>query len=158
MENVSSSGSSILSAHSVFKAKATLYYASISPMPLKLVYHTGSTTWPFIMPKGPEAYPLRKEACGVYDHKLNLVWGTVGPKVCDMLDASKLAWTTVDSVLFQTDATNKGEPMLGLVVIWIGVQPGSLEAKQAFNMANDILDILHKFNINNVEVEFQESL
>ncbi|KAG8728636.1 hypothetical protein FRC11_010554 [Ceratobasidium sp. 423] len=155
-----SSASCTSSSHSVSKAEATFYYAGISPTPPKLVYRTGSVARPFVMPKDPEAYRQLKEARGVYGHKLNLVWGTAGPKVCDLLDAQQLAWTTVDCVRFLTLPADEdeGKPTVGPVVIWIGVRPGSLESEDAFNAANGILRILKEFNIDDVEVEFRESL
>ncbi|EUC55810.1 hypothetical protein RSOL_138110, partial [Rhizoctonia solani AG-3 Rhs1AP] len=127
-------------------------------MPPKLVYCTGSSAQPFIMPKDPDTYPLPKEACKIYGNKLNLIWGIVRPKVCNLLNALKPAWTTVNGVCFQTNTTNNSKPTLSPVVIWISYQRNLLEAKQAFNMANDILNILQEFNIDNVEVELQESL
>ncbi|KAI0029257.1 hypothetical protein K488DRAFT_73112 [Vararia minispora EC-137] len=94
-----------------------------------------------------------------------------------------MAWTSIDSVRFLADA-DSGETAArrrwaspwslwllpyavhtvtvspAPVVIWIGVRPGSLEGKDAFNAANEILLILKEFGylgIDDVEVKFRES-
>ena len=77
------------------------YYAGISLTPSKLVYRTDSGTRPFTMPKGLEAYRRLKRARGVFGQPLNVVWKTtVGPKVRDLLNARRIAWTSIDGVRF----------------------------------------------------------
>lgn len=43
-------------------------------------------------------------------------------------------------------------------MIWIGVRPDSLKGEDAFGISNDILDLLAKFDIDDVEVEYRESV
>jgi hypothetical protein len=62
--------------------EATFYYAGISPEPPMLVYRTGKTPW--IKPTGPEAYRELKKLCGVFGHKINDVWKTLGHEVCNL--------------------------------------------------------------------------
>jgi hypothetical protein len=74
--------SSDSSPHDISMAEAMFYYAGISPDPPKLVYRTGKTPW--IKPSGPEAYRELKELCGVFDHKINDVWRTLGREVSSL--------------------------------------------------------------------------
>jgi len=151
MANFSSHTLSNSPPYSVSEEEAMFYYAGISPTPPKLVYRTGSAVRPFIMSKG---YRRLKQACGVFGHRLNEVWGLAGPKVRDLLTLLKVAWTSIDGVRFLTD----GDENVGPVVVWIGVRPNSLKTKDAFNAAHDILAILENFNVHDVEVEFRESV
>ncbi|KAG8993344.1 hypothetical protein FRB90_000723 [Tulasnella sp. 427] len=153
-----SSASSNSSLHSVSNTEAMFYYAGISPTPPRLVYCTGSHARPFIKPKGLEAYRQLKEARGVFNHPLNLVWKTeAGPKVRDLLTAERVSWTSIDGIRFLTH-DDDGTTTLGPVVVWVGVCPGSLTGDHAFNAANKIVDILGGFHIHDVEVEFRESI
>ncbi|TFY63003.1 hypothetical protein EVG20_g6495, partial [Dentipellis fragilis] len=153
--DTASSSSSDLPPYFVSTKEAVFYYAGISPTPPKLVYRTGSDARPFIMPKGLEAYRQLKQARGVFGHALNKVWKTsVGPKVCQLLTTLNVDWATVDGVRFLADK-GEGESALSPVVIWIGVRPASLEGKDAYSAAHDILDILHGVDIHDVEVEFR---
>jgi hypothetical protein len=74
-----SSVSSDSSPHDVSVDEATFYYVGTSPNPPTLVYHTGKTPW--TEPTGPEAYRELKELRGVFGHKINEVWNTLGCEV-----------------------------------------------------------------------------
>jgi hypothetical protein len=43
-------------------------------------------------------------------------------------------------------------------VLWIGVLPDSLIAKDAFNSANGLLELLKRYDITDVDVEYRESV
>ena len=55
------------------------YYAGISPDTPRLVYRTGKI--PFTRPTGPEAYRVTKKLRGVFGHRINDVWKTLGFEV-----------------------------------------------------------------------------
>ena len=140
------------SPHTVSLAEATLYYSGLYGSP-RLVYRTGLTPWE--MPTGPEAYCVSKELRPVFGHKLNDVWKDMGPKVCQLLDSHGVLWTSIDVVRFLKIA--KGE-VVGPVVLWIGVAPETLLGELAHASANGCLDLLKEFGIDDVEVEFRESI
>ncbi|TFK49387.1 hypothetical protein OE88DRAFT_422270 [Heliocybe sulcata] len=145
------------SRYEVSKAEATFYYAGISPSPPKLVYRTGGDRYPWVMPKGPEAYRRLEQACGVFGHKLNAIWNDVGPKVRDLLIAESVPWTSIDVVRFVTDGDGD-EKVSGPVVIWVGVVPDSLDSDGAFDSSNGILELLATNDVDDVEVEYRESI
>ncbi|KAF8970664.1 hypothetical protein BDZ97DRAFT_55681 [Flammula alnicola] len=138
--------------YSVSKAEATFYYSGLPSSP-RLVYRTGTTPW--IKPTGPQAQRELKELRQVFGHKLNAVWKDLGPKVCDFLDSAGVWWTTIDVVRFIK--VGKGEAV-GPVVLWIGVFPETLFGEDAHTAAYGCLDLLEKFGITDVEVEFRESI
>ncbi|KAI0760742.1 hypothetical protein C8Q74DRAFT_251673 [Fomes fomentarius] len=154
---VSSYASSDSPSHAVSKLEAFFYYSGISPTPPKLVYRTGSSKAPWVKPTGLEAQRRLKQASGVFSHKLNLVWSDVGPRARDLLKAQGVAWTSIDVARFVTKADDDQE-IRGPVVLWIGVVPNSLQPEDAFASANELLALLADFDIDDVEVEYRESL
>ncbi|KAH8108684.1 hypothetical protein DFH11DRAFT_1862160 [Phellopilus nigrolimitatus] len=152
-----SSASSNSPPYVVSKLEAMFYYSGISPTPPKLVYRTGSSKTPWVKPTGLESYRKLKQARGVFGHKLNVVWKVVGPLVRDLLNTQRVAWTSIDVVRFITDGDGD-EKIRGPVVLWVGVRPDSLQAEDAFNSGNEILDLLASFDIVDVEVEYRESV
>ncbi|KAF9509980.1 hypothetical protein BS47DRAFT_1364881 [Hydnum rufescens UP504] len=136
----------------VSKAEGVFYYSGLPSGP-KLVYRTGTTPW--IRPTGLEAYRELKELRPVFGHKLNTVWKELGREVYDFLDSVGVLWTTIDVVRFIK--VGQGE-VVGPVVLWIGVAPESLCSEDAHTAAHSCLDLLKKFDITDVEVEFRESM
>lgn len=157
VSNYTSSASTDPPSHAVSKHEAIFYYSGISPTPPKLVYRTGSSKAPWIKPTGLEAYRRLKQVRGVFGHKLNLVWSDVGPRARDLLKAQGVAWTSIDVARFVTKADDDQE-IRGPVVLWIGVVPDSLQPEDAFASANKLLALLAEFGIDDVEVEYRESL
>jgi hypothetical protein len=145
------------SPYLVSKYEAMHYYAGISPTPPKLVWRTGSSKYPWVKPKGPEACRIFKEIRGVFGHKLNAVWKAVGPLVRDVLKTHKVRWSSIDVARFIT-IEEGDEKIRGPVVIWVGVYPDSLLGEVAYKAANDILDLLARYKIDDVEVEYRESI
>ncbi|KAJ7077374.1 hypothetical protein B0H15DRAFT_861665 [Mycena belliarum] len=144
-------------SHAVSKLEALFYYSGISPTPPKLVYRTGSSKAPWVKPTGLEAQRRLKQVRGVFGHKLDLVWSDVGPRARDLLKAQGVAWTSIDLARFVTKADDDRE-IHGPVVLWIGVVPDSLQPEDAFASANELLALLADFDIDDVEVEYRESL
>jgi hypothetical protein len=157
LNDYASCASSNSPPYRVSKLEAMFYYSGISPTPPKLVYRTGSSKTPWVKPTGPEAYRKLKQARGVFGHKLNVVWKDVGPLVRDLLNTQRVAWTSIDVARFITDGDGD-EKIHGPVVLWVGVRPDSLQGKDAFSSGNEILDLLASFDINDVEVEYRESI
>jgi hypothetical protein len=54
--------------------------------------------------------------------------------------------------------TDGDEKIRGPVVIWVGVHPDSLQGEDAFNSGNEILNLLVTFDIDDIEVEYRESV
>ncbi|KAF8260461.1 hypothetical protein EI94DRAFT_1610857 [Lactarius quietus] len=133
------------------------YYSGISPTPPKLVYRTGSLKTPWIKPTGLESYRKLKQVRGVFGHRINDVWEDVGPQFRDLLNTQGVAWTSIDVARFITDGDGD-EKIRGPVVLWIGVRPDSLQGEDAFNSGEEILDLLARFQIDDVEVEYRESV
>ncbi|KAF9000052.1 hypothetical protein BDZ89DRAFT_1027699 [Hymenopellis radicata] len=155
-----SSASSTSDPYTVSKDEAMFYYGGMSPSAPKLVYRTGSSKTPWVKPPG---YRRLKQARGVFGHKLNAVWNDVGPLVRDLLNTHNIFWTSIDVVRFITEGDTDGledggEEIHGPVIIWIGVYPASLQGEDAFRSSNQILDLLAGFDIDDVEVEFRESI
>ncbi|KZT19676.1 hypothetical protein NEOLEDRAFT_1232745, partial [Neolentinus lepideus HHB14362 ss-1] len=141
----------------VSKDEAMFYYSDISPSPPKLVYHTGLSTTPWVKPKGLEAYRKLKEVRGIFGHKLNDVWEDVGPQVRDLLNVRQISWTSIDVARFITDGGSDTK-VVGSVTLWIGVRPDSLKGAQALSSWAEILELIKVFGIEDVDVEFRESL
>ncbi|KAL5531494.1 hypothetical protein ACEPAG_4371 [Sanghuangporus baumii] len=157
LSDYASSTSSNSPPYVVSKLESMFYYSGISPTPPKLVYRTRSSKMPWVKPTGLESYRKLKQARGVFGHKLNLIWKAVGPLVRDLLNAQRVAWTSIDVARFVTDGDGD-EKIRGPVVLWIGVRPDSLQSEDAFNSGNDILRLLASFDIDDVEVEYRESI
>ncbi|KZT19660.1 hypothetical protein NEOLEDRAFT_1158983 [Neolentinus lepideus HHB14362 ss-1] len=141
----------------VSKDEAMFYYSGISPSPPKLVYHTGLSTTPWVKPKGLEAYRKLKEVRGIFGHKLNDVWEDVGPQVRDLLNVRQISWTSIDVARFITDGGSDTK-VVGSVTLWIGVRPDSFKGAQALSSWAEILELIKVFGIEDVDVEFRESL
>jgi len=103
-----------------------------------LLYRTGSEKYPFVKPKGSQAYRTSKSVRGVYGTPLNAVWSTVGPLVRDLIKTQKIRYTSIDAARFITHETDKKD-IPGPVVIWIGVHPGYTTADTAHDVSENIL-------------------
>jgi len=135
--------------------EATSYYLGISDDHPLLLFRTGSDKYPFVQPRGSQAYRLFKSVRGVYGTPLNAVWGTVGPLVRDLITTQKIRYTSIDVARFITHETDKKD-ISGPVVIWIGVYPDSTTADTAHNVSKDILGLLERYEIEGVEIEWRE--
>ncbi|KAI0786845.1 hypothetical protein C8Q75DRAFT_734397 [Abortiporus biennis] len=154
--------------HAVSKAEAQFYYAGLPSEPI-LVYRTGKEKWS--LPRGPEAQPRLKELREGFDHPITKVWNNdLGWKVVSVMDNHKIPFTTIDIVLFKNielntvssedeETTNVNSQLVfSPVTIWIGVFPDSTTATAAHYAAQDILAVLHTYQITDVDVDFRESI
>ena len=69
-------------------------------------------------------------------------------------------WKTrysIDPARFITHGED-GEETLGPVVIWVGVYPGSTSADTAHEVSQNILELLEKSRVKDVEVEWHEAV
>ncbi|EJD43833.1 hypothetical protein AURDEDRAFT_66118, partial [Auricularia subglabra TFB-10046 SS5] len=142
------------------KLEQRIYYEGVSPTPPKLVYRTDSLTRPWIEPTGLErldaVFPLR-EARGVFGAPINAVWDQVRPQIQGLLNGQQISWTSIDLVHFFTFSYfKKFRKTAGPVVVWVGVSPDSLQAEDASRSAKSILQLLARFDIADVEVEYRE--
>jgi len=103
----------------------------------ELVYRSDFLTAPFPKPVGRHAHIPVKSLRGVFDTPLNSVWGTVGPRIRDLIKVHKIHWSSVDPARFFTHAPpgEEAKGSLGSVVIWIGVIPGSTSSDTAHHVS-----------------------
>ncbi|RPD59700.1 hypothetical protein L227DRAFT_653959 [Lentinus tigrinus ALCF2SS1-6] len=81
--------------------------------------------------------------------------GLAPPSILDLLHGRHVAWTSIDLIRIFTDEGNDNM-IAGPLVVWAGVSPDSLQAEDAFNSANGILQLLARFSIDDVKVEYRE--
>jgi hypothetical protein len=132
--------------------EAQYYYYRLPSQP-RLVARSSSNVW--VEPTGPEPYRdlLSKESSPIGLHPLRKVWeDVVGPAIIDYLDDKKVKWTSLDPV--RMGYVGVSSPP---VIVWIGVVPDSLSAKDGVEVATRCKDILTTHNINNVHIEIRES-
>ena len=152
-----SGATSVGSAHAVSDFEASSFYLGISDDHPLLLYRTGSEKYPFVKPKGFQAYCTFKSVRDVYGTPLNAVWSTVGPLVRDLIKTQKIRYTSIDEARFITHETDKKD-IPGLIVIWIGVYPGSTTADTAHDVSENVLGLLESYEIEGVEGEWRESV
>lgn len=146
------------SAYAVSDFERTSYYNGIpteGEHP-ELLYRTGSAKYPWIEPSSEHAYLPTKSLLGVHRTPLNDVWSTVGPQVSQLV-RDRTNRYSIDPVRFVTHGED-GEETLGPVVIWVGVYPGSTSADTAHEVSQNILQLLEKNGIKDVEVEWREAV
>ncbi|KAH8111892.1 hypothetical protein DFH11DRAFT_1707064, partial [Phellopilus nigrolimitatus] len=132
--------------------EATFYYAGLPSRPL-LVARTGT---PWEAPRGPEAYPVRKELRPVGNHPLADVWeDNLALKLHALLDSMDVEWTSTDVVrIGLADEPSAPAP----VILWIGVFPKSLSGDDGVAVAYKCRELLVEFDIIDVDVELRESV
>jgi len=129
--------------------EAKSYYRNLPSKPT-LIFRTGTPTEKLI---GPETYHVKREIRPVFDDKFAAVWEKMGTCVYEYLDSVTVKWTTIDVVRFAEPGKSAGP-----IVLWVGVEPGSLSRKDAEVAARACEDILRSFGIVGVEIAFRESL
>ncbi|TFK68839.1 hypothetical protein BDN72DRAFT_768770 [Pluteus cervinus] len=152
------SAPTVVSANTVSDYERTSYYNGITDEGEHpdLLYRTGSAKYPWIQPSGRHPYHPTKSLRGVYCTPLNDVWSTVGPQIRDLVKVRKTPYS-IDPARFVT-LQEDGREVLGPVVIWIGVPPGSPSADTAYEVSQNILELLGKNSIKDVEVEWREAV
>jgi len=91
-------------------------------------------------------------------------------KVVELIDQRNIQHSSVDLVRFSWIEDNEddedvdikvvpyGTVVTTLVTIWVGVLPDTLTGEVAFHSSNDILDLLKKHGISDVDVAYRESV
>lgn len=133
--------------------EATYYYSGLPSTPV-LVARTSRTPWK--APTGLEAYRILKELRVVGDHMLNALWeDKLAPRLHDLLGSMKVNWTSTDVVRIGI----VGEPESSApIILWIGVVPTSLSADDGIAVASKCQELLHQYDIVDIEVEIRESI
>lgn len=126
------------------------YYAGLPSGP-NLVGR--SSTAPWEEPTGPEAYNRNKVLGTVGRHPIKDVWeGGLSRQVIEHLNSEEVAWTSIDVVrIGYRDESYRP------VILWIGVKPQSLSAKEGTKVAHSCKQILVQFDIVDVDVEIRGS-
>ncbi|KAI2613251.1 hypothetical protein GGR54DRAFT_643047 [Hypoxylon sp. NC1633] len=151
--------------YAVSEAEALSYYAGLPSEPI-LIYRTGKPWYP---PRGLEVRRRTKELRPVFNHDIVDLWSSgLGSEVVEVMDTHKIFFTTIDVVRFKTDKVDEAhsdeddgeelKPAIGPVTIWIGVFPDYTRPSLAYKAAQDVLALLNRHKITDVEVEFRASL
>ncbi|GBE86879.1 hypothetical protein SCP_1001220 [Sparassis crispa] len=156
------SDATVVSQYTPDEYERTSYYNGITgdgDHP-ELVYRSDFLTTPFPKPVGRHAHIPVKSLRGVFDTPLNGVWDTVGPKICDLIKARKINWSSVDPARFFTHGPlgEEEKGSLGPVVIWVGVIPGSTSSYIAHEVSQEILTLLLKNGVEDAVVEWREAV
>ncbi|KAG9006378.1 hypothetical protein FRB94_000842 [Tulasnella sp. JGI-2019a] len=156
---------SVDSSHEVSKLEKHLYYFGLRGNRLlgpKLVFRTVEDV--FTPPTGPEHDSRVMQLLPVYDHRKlgqNNLWATIHKEVVKLLDNRKIQLTSVDLARFRWDEQNTDgdrETFTSRVTIWVGVLPDSTTGNAAFESSQDILNLLKKHNIHDVDVAYRETV
>lgn len=125
-----------------------------------LVYRSDCLTTPFLKPNGRHAHLAVKSMRGVSKTSLSSVWSTVGPKVCELITAGGIKWSSIDVVRFFTHGPPGEEELgsLGPAVIWVGVIPNSTSSDTAHDVSQEILKLLQDHGVEDAVVEWRESV
>ncbi|KAM5531085.1 hypothetical protein V8D89_015250 [Ganoderma adspersum] len=122
-----------------------------------LLYRSDLSTNAFPKPKGRFAHIPTKSVQGVYNTSLNNVWHTVGPQIRDLLKGREVRYSSIDPARFVTYEEDDAE-ILGPVVIWVGVYPGSTSPDTAHEVSQHILALLIKNGVQGAVVEWREAV
>ncbi|KAI5804818.1 hypothetical protein DFH27DRAFT_386757 [Peziza echinospora] len=141
----------------VSKYEMHFYYHGIGD--LQLMWRSDLQTNPFPKPvPGARFYKIpTKTAHGVFGTPLNAVWDNVAPLIIASLKVNGLQYSAVTTARFSSVEDGKG-PTLGPVVVWIALRPGTAKPRDVCDATPTILQILSKFNITDVVVEWYEGL
>jgi hypothetical protein len=171
------------SAHGVSKLEAYLYYHGLRgnrKYGPKLIYRTSTDI--FLPPSGPSQDLRKMQLLTVHNHsKLgqNNLWAKIRDEVrsflfpkrsnlrtdipfktVGLLDHKQIKHTSVDLVRFRWEEQTedgRGKAVTGPVTIWVGVLPDSTNGDAAFDSAQGILELLKKYEINDIDIAYRES-
>ncbi|KAM5543708.1 hypothetical protein V8D89_002325 [Ganoderma adspersum] len=130
--------------------EAKNYYSGLPSRPV-LVARTSTAPWE--VPKGPEAFPTPKELRIVDNPALAELWHTeVARQVHAVLDSKGVKWGSTSIV--RIDYVGDANPP---VILWIGVWPKTLSAIAGHEVALACKAVLVEHGIEDVEVEIRES-
>ncbi|KLO09721.1 hypothetical protein SCHPADRAFT_916623 [Schizopora paradoxa] len=126
----------------------------------ELVYRSDFLTTPFAKPVGRFAHLPVKSVHGVFGTTLNKVWNEVDFQVRDLFMAREIDWSSIGPARFFTHGPPGEEEKgsLGPVVLWIAVKPGSTSPDTAHDVSQQILDLLRKYEVEGVVIEWREAV
>ena len=108
---------------------------------------------PFETPAGPEAYTVPKELRVLGNHPLANIWeDDLAFKLHHVLNSMDVNWTSTDVVRIAN-----AEDSSGAVVIWIGVEPGTLSFDDGAVVVLKCREVLDTYRIQGVDIEIRES-
>jgi len=141
----------------VSKYEMHFYYHGVGD--LQLMWRSDLETNPFPIPAPGTRFSKipTKTVHGVFNTPLNAVWDKVAPLIIASMKASGLQYSALTTARFSTAEDDK-EATLGPVVVWIAVRPNTATPRDVCDATPDILQILAKFNITDVVVEWYEGL
>ena len=139
----------------VSKYEMHFYYHGVGD--LQLMWRSDLETNPFPIPAPGTRFSKipTKTVHGVFGTKLNEVWDDVAPQIIASMKVSGLQYSALTTARFSTVEDGK-EPTLGPVVVWIAVRPNTAKPRDVCDATPEILQILAKFNITDVVVQWYE--
>ena len=139
----------------VSKYEMHFYYHGVGD--LQLMWRSDLKTNPFPIPApGTRFFKIpTKTVHGVFGTKLNEVWDDVAPQIIASMKVSGLQYSALTTARFSTVEDGK-EPTFGPVVVWIAVRPNTAKPRDVCDATPEILQILAKFNITDVVVQWYE--
>ena len=125
-----------------------------------LLYRTSSEKDPWVPPTGRYANMPTKSARPAHDTQLSMVWGTVGPKIDDLVHTAVKRSYSIDPVRFFTvlhgEDVKKGT--LGPAIVWVTVHPDSKPTVDTAHLVSErILELLTENGVNDAQVEWCEA-
>ena len=124
-----------------------------------LVYRSDFGTTPFSRPVNRFAHAPVKTVRGIYGTSLVPIWDSVGFEIVQLITIEKIACSSISTARFFTHPSGGEEKgLLGPVVIWLGVEPGSTSSGTAHEISQKILSLLGARGVNDVVVEWKESV
>ncbi|KAJ4477239.1 hypothetical protein J3R30DRAFT_3372939, partial [Lentinula aciculospora] len=83
---------------------------------------------------------------------LNGVWDTVGPQIHDLVE-KRTACYSIDPARLPHSKREGEEDILSLVIVWVGVHTASTTAETAYEVSQDILQLLAKNGVQDFQKE-----
>ncbi|EJU00618.1 hypothetical protein DACRYDRAFT_108683 [Dacryopinax primogenitus] len=116
----------------------------------------------FMPPSGPAQDLCMMQLLPIYKHvKLseNSLWATICHEMVRILDNLQIKLSSVNLVHFHwEEVTEDGfsKHLTSRIMIWISVLPDSTTGNATFNSSGDILQLLRKHDIYNVNIAYHE--
>ncbi|KAN0136147.1 hypothetical protein V8E53_006007, partial [Lactarius tabidus] len=130
--------------------EAKYYYTGLPSAPI-LVARTSTTPWE--MPTGPEAYRKGKELRTVFNPTLSeAMQGDMSSKLFAVLDSMEVKWTCID--VFRIGYPEDFFP----TILWIGVVPASLSRSDGAVAAFKCREVLVENGFTDIDVEIREAV
>ncbi|CAE6424768.1 unnamed protein product [Rhizoctonia solani] len=161
LDSVSATSPNHPDRHVISDIEQNVYYHGIrgSVRGPKLIYRSGNDV--FVPPSGPHGACRVVKLLPVYKHdklgKDNL-WLNILREVVGLLEKREIRFTSIDLARFTWKGLGPDdETVTTPPTIWVGVLADSLRSDVAYNSSSDILDLLKKHDISDIEVAYRES-